>query len=572
MKSTSAFMRWALPFLITVAGLVAVNLLWLIPTIGNIRSSASILALEIVDRVHSDVTAYLGSSLRELDITADDIAREPERVNLTLNRFLRNNPNFTDISLVGRGGKEILRVNQSGLVPQNELRDYSKESYFYLALEGGSGFSTIFLSPESEPHSRLSVPVRSATGVEQVLVADLNLMPVVLALRDLKIDGHIYIVDRNGVQILHPDIAEILRGSNFSHRPIVQKVTIEGRLSNGLLPEDRYINERGESTFTVGKLISTPRLGIFFEQPRTNALIGERQAILIAVMTVVLGVLIFIFFIRNNVRLTALNIKLHDLLRELDGVGKMLVRRDIELMRANTRLEALDKTKSEFVSVAAHQLRTPLTGIKWAMSLLLEEPAKLASDQKKVVEDAFNATKRLTNLINDLLNVARIEEGHFGFNVKTQSLVPLLKEVSDTFAKAFADKGIVYDVDISTETPLLEFDYEKISMAVGNLLDNAIKYTPAGGKVSMKVSVERNRVVISISDSGIGVPKEQFDRVFTKFFRSANAQLYRTDGTGLGLYVAKNIVAQHGGSMWFESVEDRGSTFYFSLPLVKIKT
>jgi signal transduction histidine kinase len=468
---------------------------------------------------------------------------------------------------VGRSGKEILRTNLSGSVPKNELRDHSREPYLYLALEGGAGFSTIFLSPEFEPHSRLSVPVRHGGKVEQVLVADLNLMPVVRAVRDLKIGGHIYIVDRNGVQIVHPDIAEILRGSNFLHRSIVQKVTVEGRLAKGLLPEDEYINERGESTFTVGKLISTPRLGIFFEQPRSQALAGERQAILIAVMTVVLGILIFIFFIRNNIRLTALNVKLRDLLRELDGVGKMLVRRDIELTRANTRLEALDRAKSEFVSVAAHQLRTPLTGIKWAMSLLLEEPQKLAFDQKKVIEDAFNATKRLTNLINDLLNVARMEEGHFGFHMKTQPLALLLKEISDMFAPALADKGITYNLDIPAQIPLLSFDHDKMGMAIGNLVDNAIKYTPAGGKVSLKVFPEVLRVVISISDSGIGIPKEQLNRVFSKFFRSANAQLYRTDGTGLGLYVAKNIITQHGGTMWFESAEDKGSTFYFSLPL-----
>ena len=270
-------------------------------------------------------------------------------------------------------------------------------------------------------------------------------------------------------------------------------------------------------------------------------------------------------------KLNELNKSLQIWLQENDEIGKILVRRDLELTQSNERLRDLDEAKSQFVSVAAHQLRTPLAGIKWTLYALLEaKVGRLNEEQEKFAGDAYKATIRLIDLVNDLLDVARLEEGRFGFKIKKQSLVPLVKKAYENFQKAAKGKGIKFSLELPKEDiPFLDFDEDKIAIVLENLVDNAIKYTPPGGKVALVIRKEKNRVSVEVADTGIGMPASQIGRVFTKFFRAENAQLYQTSGTGLGLYLAQNIVEHHGGAMFFKTEENKGSTFTFSLPISK---
>jgi len=270
-------------------------------------------------------------------------------------------------------------------------------------------------------------------------------------------------------------------------------------------------------------------------------------------------------------KLISLNLALKEHNKESDEVAKTLVRRDLELTETNERLRELDTIKSEFVSVAAHQLRTPLTGIKWTLNALLaEEVGTLDENQKKFVSDGLASTYRLIELINDLLDTARLEEGKFGFSFKIQALTPILKQTIKNYKLMAKEKGIQFTLQLpETDLPFLRLDTEKIGIVLDNLIDNAIKYTIPGGRVTMQVSIDKKYVVIEVGDTGIGIPKAQFHRMFTKFFRAVNAQLAETSGTGLGLYVSYNIVKRHKGTLSFESREGEGSTFILSLPLLE---
>ncbi len=570
----SIWTRWVLFLLSVTAGLVAINLIWLIPTIRSIRSSASLFALEIADRVRSNINVELEAAVRDLSIAGEDVLSDSSRTKTILAGLFRKNESLVRVALADRTGKEIEAFEQK-LKRGVELfpdRDYSKAPYFYTALQGASNFGEVFASPELEPHVNLVVPVvRPGKSVEQVLVAELNLRNFIAAVRNLKIaQGHIYVVDESGIQIVHPDVREILERRNFISRPIVRKVVIEQRVADGLASEDFYRNEKGEWVFTVGVPIPVAKLGLFLEQPLHAAFAFERQMLLFAGLTTGLGLFIFFVILQGNIRLGSVNRRLQELLEELDDTGKMLVRRDLELTRANIRLVELDVIKSEFVSVAAHQLRTPLTGIKWALAALLEEDSgKLVPAQKKVVRDAFDATNRLTELINDLLNVARVEEGRFGFNFKKQPLMPILEHIGNILKKNAAEKGIeiIWNVPAADEILSLNLDEEKIAIAFDNMFDNAIKYTLPGGKVTVTVRKEKSNVVIEVEDTGIGISSAQLHRVFSKFFRAENAQLYQTSGTGLGLYVTKNIIEQHGGTITVKSIENKGSAFAIMLPI-----
>lgn len=570
-KPGIAFPRQFLLIFLTTAGLVAINLVWLVPTIRNIRSSASTLALEIGQRAASEISFSINSSLRDLAQSAEEIAEDPEKLESALQRLLKHNFALQNAALVESNGLEILRIDRLKTVSPNDLREHSKDAYLYLALQGASTVGQVFISPELEPYATLAAPVSHLGDIKQVLIADLNLRDFVSIATTPQLErGRIYVVDSSGFQIIHPNLAELLRRPNYSGRAIIQKVLFDGRLANGLAPDDSYLNEAGEKTFTVGIPIAAVGWGLFVEQPRTQAFRGERQAIAFAVITTILGILVLLTITRGNLRLGQLNTALNSLLRENYESAKMLVRRDLELSEANVRLQELDAVKSEFVSVAAHQLRTPLTGIRWSYHALLEEDSgKLGAEQREIIEKGLRASLSMIELINNLLNVARLEEGRFGFEFKRQSILPIAEKSYREFKEAAEEKGVILKLGTPRVMPAVNIDGEKMAIALDNLLDNAIKYTPPAGEVVLKISSspKKNAVEITVKDSGIGVPKGQMHRLFTKFFRADNAMLLETMGNGLGLYVAKNIIERHGGEIKVESAEGQGTTFTVTLPV-----
>jgi signal transduction histidine kinase len=226
--------------------------------------------------------------------------------------------------------------------------------------------------------------------------------------------------------------------------------------------------------------------------------------------------------------------------------------------------------KSEFVSVASHQLRTPLTGIKWFTDLMLRGKAgEVTADQKDFLTQISDSNERMIKLVEDLLNVSRIEAGSTKFVItkKTTDIVPILDSLA-TDLVGLEQKHkvkIIRDTDFP-KTLNLNVDAEKIRQVFANLLSNAVKYSHEGGEVHIKVdSSDSKFTTFSISDTGLGIPTKDQGRMFEKFFRAENVQTKETDGTGLGLYVVKAIVEGHSGTLRFESKENVGTTFYISL-------
>lgn len=259
---------------------------------------------------------------------------------------------------------------------------------------------------------------------------------------------------------------------------------------------------------------------------------------------------------------------------EFDKITRQLVKRDLELARANQKLSELDVAKSDFVSVAAHQLRTPLTGIKWSYTALLDpDTGPLNSDQKEIAEKGLTSITNTIDLINDLLNVAHAEEGKTQFNIKKQPILPIAKKAVGDKKLIAEEKKIALNANIPEEPgfPEVSIDAEKIGLVFANLLDNAIKYTPEKGRIDFSVSQEQGVIKIVVQDSGIGIPKSQQDRLFSKFFRADNATAVHTDGTGLGLYMVKKIIDRHGGKITVDSVEGKGTAFIITIPEITAK-
>jgi len=256
-------------------------------------------------------------------------------------------------------------------------------------------------------------------------------------------------------------------------------------------------------------------------------------------------------------------------IEEFDKITRQLVKRDLELARANQKLAELDAAKSDFISVAAHQLRTPLTGIKWAYTALLDkETGPLNDDQKEIVEKGLASITNSIDLINDLLNVAHVEEGKMDFSFKKQSLIPVAEKALAGIKLVADEKKIAFSsrIPAEKEIPEVNIDTEKMGLVLANILDNAVKYTPNGGRIDFAISQEQGLVKIVVQDSGIGIPKGQKDQLFSKFFRAKNAVSVQTSGTGLGLYMVKKIVDRHGGKIVVDSVEGRGTAIIVTIP------
>ena len=243
----------------------------------------------------------------------------------------------------------------------------------------------------------------------------------------------------------------------------------------------------------------------------------------------------------------------------------------VEVFRDITKEKEIDKAKTEFVSLASHQLRTPLSTVNWYSEMLLTgDVGEVTLDQKKYLEEIYAGNQRMVDLVNTLLDVSRIEMGTFMVEPKPTNIVKLARSVIDEQKLQIDEKKIRFSTTFESDIPLMQVDPKLLRMVIQNLLSNAIKYTPENGRVDVSLFLDNKKnVLLKMTDTGYGIPKNQHDKIFTKLFRADNVIGKDTEGTGLGLYIAKSIVEQAGGKLTFESEENKGTTFYASLPLGK---
>ena len=241
----------------------------------------------------------------------------------------------------------------------------------------------------------------------------------------------------------------------------------------------------------------------------------------------------------------------------------------VKLVQDRTREVELMKSKSEFITIAAHQLRTPLTAINWIFEGFAKSDA-LPKDDRELAGNGLTATRKLLKIVNDLLDVSKIEEGRFGYNFEQTNLVDFISEILKNAQVVAKEYGVNLYLDKGAQQEVLvTIDPNRLGLALSNLIDNAIRYNVANGSVTIGIRplTESSYVEVSVADTGIGIPPENMDKVFSKFFRAENVMKKETEGSGLGLYITKNVINRHGGTIWAESVIDRGTTFYFTLPI-----
>ncbi len=273
-----------------------------------------------------------------------------------------------------------------------------------------------------------------------------------------------------------------------------------------------------------------------------------------------------------------------------NSYARQLVRKDLELTKQNEKFGQLDKEKSEFVSTVAHQLRTPLSAIKWTLDILLkgDTVGELSVEQRALLMKANESNERIINLIRDMLGIDRIESGAYGLSFVDINIIDLIENILVDFESQATRKKIQFVINKDENLPKVSVDPQRMRAVLQNLIENSIKYTREGGTITLDVhsvpasapnapsdslskkdtgSSVSDHINIAVSDNGIGIPKDQQKDIFKRFFRAQNAKALDPEGSGLGLFIVKTIIQRHGGTLDFKSEESKGTTFLISLPL-----
>jgi signal transduction histidine kinase len=233
--------------------------------------------------------------------------------------------------------------------------------------------------------------------------------------------------------------------------------------------------------------------------------------------------------------------------------------------------ESLGSIQADFITLASHQLRTPLSAMRWLIELMMRpKTGTLNKKQREYITKIYASNERMLALVNDLLEVTRLDNGDDKIYLQAVDLTQVIRDLIKEKAKLVEDKRLKIALTTEQEPfPLVKTDPNRIKQAVGNILSNAITYNPSGGSVKIDLRILDSQVQCTVQDNGVGIPKEEQANIFRKFFRGTNAIKFESVGTGLGLYITKAFIESSGGRIWLESEENKGTTIYFTLPIME---
>jgi PAS domain S-box-containing protein len=237
-----------------------------------------------------------------------------------------------------------------------------------------------------------------------------------------------------------------------------------------------------------------------------------------------------------------------------------------------TELENIDRSKTEFISIASHQLRTPISIVKWYSELFLDgDLGTLTPDQQSAIEKINKSNERMVELVNSLLNISRLEMGTFFVELQDTNIIAIAEKAVEENSILAQNKQINIFPVLDRSIPILTSDPKLLDIIFQNLISNSIKYTPNSGHITVSVTQKESSIIIEVADTGLGIPDYQQDKIFMKLFRADNVKKADTQGTGLGLYVVKSITERLGGTISFVSKENEGTTFTVVIPLTPTK-
>ena len=482
------------------------------------------------------------------------------------------NPSIQEVSFADLQGKETSKRSRQTKTP--DMLYVSELPQFKEALLGRQYVGTVHTTLAGQTVS-VAVPVFIREKVFNIVLAEVSLSPIVKSLNDVSLgdSGYALLFDNEGTLIGSGRKAPFILGSNISGWNKLDNV-LKGETAIASEFGDRYHSLMGDIP-VVGSAIRISKIGwpLFVEWP-----ISEADAVINSVRNkVLIAVFISIFLVLALAPIIAS--RLVRPIRLLERTSKEIEKGNFdqkiaidtndefeELGEAFNHmavgLKRLQELKNEFVFIAAHELRTPVTAIKWYISSIFEGDAGMMTDKMKTFLNVIKVSNdRLVNLINDLLYIARSEAGRIEIAVSRNNIKPFIQSIMEEIKPLAVEKNISVYYEPPLNLPDVMIDEGQFKEVIMNLLSNAIKYGKNGGWVKISHGVIEEKVFVRIEDNGLGISENDQKRLFEKFYRSDNMKKSGIQGTGLGLFITKELVEKMGGTIKVESAIDKGTTF-----------
>ena len=546
-----------------------------------------------------DIERTMRATAQGRDVVAGGLT---EAYRFELIKLLKTAPAITEAAAVDESGRERLRVSRVRPILPADLTDRSRDPAYLGTKAGKSFIGPVYFVRESEPYMTVAVPMEPMAGeIVGALIAEVNLTYVRDVVSDIAVGkaGYAYVVSPTGDLIAHPDLSFVLEKRNMRELGQV-RAALAGR-PGVLPPEPSLTGQRVLPAFAP-----IPGLGwaVVVERPLAEAYAPLYGSILRTAILVLVGlgvaVLASLLIGRRVVRPVEalrqgaarigsgdleyrLEVKTGDELQVLaEEFNRMAARlqesyatleqrideRTRELAQKSGELEAASRHKSEFLANMSHELRTPLNSVIGFSEVLRDRMfGDLNAKQTQYVEVILTSGRHLLTLINDILDLSKIEAGRMELDLATFDLPLAIQNALTLVSDRAARQGITLATALDPRLGPLTADERKLKQILLNLLANAVKFTPAGGRVEVAASPSNGHVEIAVTDTGIGIAEEDRDVIFEEFRQVGASEGRPREGTGLGLPLAKRFVELHGGRIWVESKAGGGSTFTFTIPL-----
>ena len=525
----------------------------------------------------------------------------PEQRRIDFLKLLRQVPAITEVAMLNLSGQEKLRVSRLGMDVSGGQSDLSGDPRFTGTSGGKTYLSPVYFRKETEPYMTMSVGSSSEdTGVT---VAEVNLKFIWDVISRIKIGdkGLAYVIDSRGHLIAHPDISLVLQKSDLSK---LAQVVVALEAKPGDVGDTVSIARNSAGVEVLTAYAGIPSLGwhVFVEQPLTEAfapLYGslERTGLLLLI-GLALAVLVGQYVARRMVApITAIQAgaaqfatgrldqeievrtgdELQALAQEFNRMARQLQESYAGLeqkVAERTRdLEIANKHKSEFLANMSHELRTPLNAIIGFSEVLAEKMFGDVNDkQLEYLQDIHSSGQHLLSLINDILDLSKIEAGRMELELAQFDLPQAIDNALTLIRERASRHGVQLVVADDPGVGDWVADERKVKQILLNLLSNAVKFTPEGGTITVTTKRTGGAIEISVTDTGIGISEADRDLVFEEFRQASGDYLKKSEGTGLGLSLARAFVKLHGGGISLQSELGKGSTFTFTLPEKHLET
>ena len=519
-------------------------------------------------------------------------------------KLLRHVPAVTELSQLDGIGREQLRVSRVAMDVYGSQADFSRDPRFLQAEAHKTYFGPIYFRKDSEPYMTIAMAADDSTMGTTVAEVNLNFIWDVVSQIRIGKSGIAYVVGPLGDLVAHPDIALVLKKTSLTELPQVKSVLSSPPTESGV--EELHIakNLQGRDVLTSHAPIQSLGWIIFVEQPLEEAFSSLYAYIIHSAALLFVGLALAVvaslalarrmvqpiqalqagatFIAKGNLdhrvevktgdELEALAKEFNEMTAAVQearmGLEQKIDERTKDLKVSNQRLAEVSAHKSQFLASMSHELRTPLNAIIGFSEVLLETMAgPLTEKQAEYLQDILSSGQHLLSLINDILDLSKVEAGRMDLELTTFDVSTSLESALNLIRERANRHAIQLKLEVDERVGLFTADERKFKQVVLNLLSNAVKFTRENGMVRVKAVLKDENLEVSVSDTGIGISKEDQKKIFTAFQQVGDDYTRKQEGTGLGLDLAKKFVELHGGQISVESELGRGSTFIFTLPV-----